>query len=147
MDSIINVYLFIGIFLTGSLFIMGYTLPHTLKFFRYPRIYKQVLSTFIVLLIIGIALQYIENPNCEDKTFLFHPLFAIVFLLLYKIADIIALKKLNRHMYYLTSRYQKDEESKKSTLKENIVQYLIYFLSIYIPLKTIFWILKNWYSC
>jgi hypothetical protein len=78
---------------------------------------------------------------------MFYPLCPLIFLLLYKLTDNIALRKLNRHMYYLTMWQIRDEESAKSTLIENVVQYSIFLLSIYIPSQISYWAVNNWYSC
>jgi hypothetical protein len=122
---------------------MVYAIPHTLRFFRYPRIYNQALLLSLCLLIIGVVLQFSENPNCDDRRFMFYPLCPLIFLLLYKFADNIALKKFNRHMYYLTMWQVRDEESAKSTLIENVVQYSIFLLSIYIPSFISNWVVDN----
>jgi hypothetical protein len=147
MNTIINLYLIIGFFLIGTLLVMGYVIPHTLRFFRYPRIYKQALFLSLGLLIIGIFLQFFENHNCDERRLMLYPLCPLIFLLLYKITDNIALRKLNRHMYYLTMWQIRDEESAKSTLIENVVQYSIFLLSIYIPTQISYWAVNNWYSC
>ncbi len=147
MNTIINLYLIIGFFLIGTLLVMGYVIPHTLRFFRYPRIYKQTLFLSFCLLIIGIFLQFFENHNCDERRLMFYPLCPLIFLLLYKLTDNIALRKLNRHMYYLTMWQIRDEESAKSTLIENVVQYSIFLLSIYIPSQISYWAVNNWYSC
>ena len=147
MNSIINLYLIIGLFLIVTLVVMGFVIPHTLKFFRNRKIYNQSLILNICLLVIGIGLQYVENQNCDNKRLMFYPLCPIIFLLLYKLSDNIALKKLNRHMFYLTMWQFRDEESAKSTIIENVAQYLIFFLSIYIPAYIGFWVVNNWYSC
>lgn len=147
MDLFIILYLIIGFIVIGTLIVMGYVIPHTLRYFRYTRFYNQALTSSIILLIIGIALQLIENQNCEERRLMFYPLCPLIFLLLYKLSDNIALKKLKRHMYYLTMWQIRDEESSKSTLIENIAQHVIFFSSIFIPIVISNWIVNNWYSC
>lgn len=147
MDSIINLYLLLGFFLIGPLIVMGYVVPHTLKFFRYPKIYNQALFLSLSLLVLGLVLQFSDNINCDDRRLMFYPLGSSIFLLLYRLLDNISLKILNRHMYYLTMWQFRDEESLKSTLIENVAQYSIFLLSIYIPTCISNWVVDNWYSC
>ena len=137
----------IGFILIGTLIVMGYVIPHSLRFFRYSRFYTQALVSSFILLLIGIALQSYENQDCDERRLMFYPLCLLIFLLLYKLSDNIAMKKLKRHMYYLTMWQIRDEESSKSTLIENITQYTIFLISIFIPMAVSNWFVNNWYSC
>lgn len=139
-----------GIFaflILGTSFVTILLLPQSLRFLRITRIYNQVLFLCVILLLVGIGLQFQDNYNCDERHYLFYPLYPIVFLSLYKITDIIILKKLNRHMYYLTMRHVVDEESSNSTFLENIIQFIIISISIYVPMVTSSWILKIWGKC
>lgn len=147
MNTIINLYLIIGFLQVGTLLVMGFVLPHTLRFFRNPRIYRQALFLSLFLLIIGMFLQLFENYNCDERRLMYYPLCPLLFLLLYKLTDNITLRKLNRHMYYLTMWQIRDEESAKSTLIENIVQYSIFILSFYIPTQMSYWVVNTFYNC
>jgi uncharacterized membrane protein YbjE (DUF340 family) len=135
--------IFAVLFIVISMVLVG-ILPHTLRFFRIPRIYNGTLLLFAVIFLVGIGMQFQENFNCDERHIIFYPLYIISFLVLYKVCDTIALKKLNRNMYYLTSRGITDEESQNSTIVENIVQFAIIAISFYFPWLISSWILKLW---
>lgn len=144
----VDIYWFFILFVF-VIIMMGLLLPHLLSIFRIPRIFNQALSICIFLFVVGIIFQFQDNFNCDDRRGLFYPLYGIVFLILYKIADNVALKKLGRHMYYryLLSRYYTNEKAEQSTLMENIAQILIFLMTFIIPYYSSFWIVKCWYSC
>lgn len=147
MELINGIYFIFALLTIGTSFVTILLLPHTLRFLRIPRIYNQILVLCAILFLVGIGLQFQKNWNCDERRYLFYPLYSIVFLLLYKLSDKRILKKLNRHMYYLTMWQIRDEESAKSTLIENIIQILIVFISVYIPMTASSWILKIWHYC
>ena len=147
MQTINGIYSIFAVLFIVTSFVLVLLLPYTLRFFRIPRIFNGTLLLFIVILIVGIGIQFQENFNCDERHMIFYPLYIISFLLLYKLCDNIVLKKLNRNMYYLTPRGITDEESQNSTLLENIMQFFIIAISFYIPWLINSWILKLWYNC
>lgn len=147
MAFINGLYGIFAFLILGTSFVTILVLPQSLRFLRISRIYNQVLFLCVILLLVGIGLQFQDNYNCDERHYLFYPSYPIVFLLLYKITDIIILKKLNRHMYYLTMKNVVDEESSNSTFLENIIQFVIISISIYVPMVTSSWILKIWGKC
>lgn len=129
MEIIKNIYWLGGIFIFGIVSTMGFVLPHTLRVLRNPRTYKRALITSVVLLLIGIGLQFDKNYNCLERRNLLYPIYGIVYLFLYKVSDNFIQKKKGRHMYYLTIRYIKDEESNNSTAIENLIQLINYIIT------------------
>ena len=147
MEIIKNLYWFGGVFIFGIVGIMGFALPHTLRIFRLPRMYKRALIISIVLFIIGIGLQFDENFDCLERRNLFYPIYGIIYLLLYKLSDDYIQKKKGRHMYYLTIWQIRDEESGKSTGFENLIQYVNYIITFSLSYYGSMGIIKGMYSC
>jgi len=147
MQTLNGIYSIFAALFIATAFVVVLLLPYTLRFLRIPRLYNGALLLFIIILIVGIAMQFEENFNCDERYMIFYPLYIISFLLLYKLCDNIVLKKKNRNMYYLTPRGITDEESQNSTLFENILQFSIIAISIYLPYLLSSWLLKFWYSC
>jgi len=147
MELINGIYFIFAFLVIGTSFVTILLLPHTLRFLRISRIYYQILILCFILFLVGIGLQFQQKWNYDERRLLFYPLYSIVFLALYKLSDKIILKKLNRHMYYLTMWQIRDEESAKSTLFENVMQIIIVFVSVYVPMITSTWILKAWHYC
>jgi len=145
MELINGIYFIFAFLVIGTSFVTILLLPHTLRFLRISRIYYQILILCFILFLVGIGLQFQQKWNYDERRLLFYPLYSIVFLALYKLSDKIILKKLNRHMYYLTMWQIRDEESAKSTLFENVMQIIIVFVSVYVPMITSTWILKAWH--
>lgn len=141
MEIIKNLYWFGSVFIFGIVTLMGFVVPHTLRIFRLPRMYKRALTLSIVLFIIGLALQFDENYDCLERQNLLYPIYGIVFLLFYKLSDNFIKKKFGRHMYYLTMWQIRDEESSKSTGLENTLQFLnfifTFIFSYYGSMETI----------
>lgn len=127
--------------------IMGFALPHTLRIFRLPRMYNRALAVSILLLCIGIALEFDKSYDCLEKRNLLYPSYGILFLILYRISDKYIQKKMGRHMFYLTMWQLKDEESIKSTKLENLIQYLNLIATFSIPYYLSWAIIKWSYSC
>ncbi|MFN3967932.1 hypothetical protein [Flavobacterium sp.] len=147
MEIIKSLYWFGGVFIFGIVIIMGFALPHTLRIFRLPRMYKRALIISIVLLVIGIVLQFDDSFDCLERRNLFYPVYGILYLLLYKISDNFILKKKGRNMYYLTMWQLKDEESGKSTNIENLIQYANFIICLCTSYYGSMLIIKSLYSC
>jgi hypothetical protein len=147
LELIKNLYWFGGVFTFGIVGMMGFAFPHTLRFFRLPRMYRRALIISIILLIIGILLQLDENYDCLERRNLLYPTYGILFLLLYKISDNYIQKKLGRQMYYLTMFQLRDEESSKSTWLENIIQIGNLIASFALPYYASMEIIRLLYYC
>ncbi|MFM2213971.1 MAG: hypothetical protein RL427_1234 [Bacteroidota bacterium] len=147
MQPINGLYAIFAVLFIVTACLLVLVLPYTLRFFRIPRIFNGTLLLFIVMLLVGIGIQFQDNFNCDERHMIFYPLYIISFLLLYKLCDTIVLKKLNRNMYYLTPRGITDEESQNSTIAENIMQFAIIAISFYFPYLISSWILKLWFGC
>lgn len=147
MEIIKNLYWFGAVFIFGIVMLMGFVLPHTLRIFRLSRMYKRALSSSIVLLIIGVVLQFDENYDCLERQNLFYPIYGILFLLFYKLSDNFILKKKDRHMYYLTMWQLRDEESSKSTVLENILQLINFIFTFILSYYGSMGIIKLTYIC
>ena len=147
MQFINGLYAIFACFIIVTSIFFVTVIPHKLRWLRISKFYNGFLLLCSILLIVGVALQFQDNFNCDERLIMFFPLYSITFLLLYKLCDYIALKKLKRHMYYLTMRGIYDEESINSTIIENIAQFAVIAISIYFPMTLSSWIAKIWYSC
>ncbi len=144
---LINLYWLGAIYVFGITIIMGFSLPHTLKIFREAKKFNKALIIFTTLFLIGFVIQTFPGFNCLERKNLFYPLYGITYLIFYKISDNYIINTKGRHMYYLTIRHIKDEESKKSTSLENIIQIFNLIASLALSNYVSFLLVKLIYNC
>lgn len=103
------------------------------KYLRSEKVYYILLIVSTLMLIV--SYNQVE-PNWEkyQKVNALAPILILTYIILYKLADYIALKKYNRHMYFYCriSYYMEDEEARESTLLENLMQFSILIISMFI---------------
>jgi hypothetical protein len=91
---------------------------------------------------------YQINVNWENyqKTNALAPILVISYLVLYKLADHVALKKYNRHMYFSCriSNYMEKEEAKEATWLEFLMQFSLLIVSMFVWWKLGAFIAKNY---
>ena len=79
---------------------------------------------------------YQIDVNWENyqKTNALAPILVISYLVLYKLADYVALKKYNRHMYFSCriSNYMEKEEAKEATWLEFLMQFSLLMISMFV---------------
>ncbi len=101
------------------------------KYLRDNRVYFTLLIVAIVMLVVS-SYQVEENWENYQKTNALGPILLISYLLLYKLADFIALKKYNRHMYFSCriSNYIGTQESEEATWLEFLMQFSLLMISM-----------------
>jgi len=102
------------------------------KYLRDNRVYFSLIILAVLMLIVSIC-QVEDSWEDYQKTKSLVPSQVIIYLILYKFADLIALRKYNRHMYFSCriSNYLEDEEAKESTWLEFFMQFSLLLISMF----------------
>jgi len=100
------------------------------QYLRNRKVYLSLMIIVLLLLLFSVF-QIDESWKTFQKVNALSPIMIISYLILYKLADHIALKKYNRHMYFSCriSILFKSKESTEQTLLEMLIQILILILS------------------
>jgi hypothetical protein len=78
--------------------------------------------------------QVEENWEKYQKINALGPILVITYLILYKLADFVALKKYNRHMYFSCriSNYIGTQEAEEATWLEFLMQFSLLMISMFV---------------
>lgn len=105
--------------------------------FIVPPIHKYLRNriVFICYIVIGVLISgiytanYVHNLSTLEKSHAPFYISPLVFVILYKVFDMIVQRKLNRHMYFNT-RYATNKES----LEQTTLEWLLQLILIFVPL-------------